>query len=150
MAKLTLSLGSNLGNRRQYLAEARNAIIAEIGPLAFESEIVITPAWGLHDQPDYLNQLLVVLADAPDRDLPGALHHILDLTQEIEQRLGRERKLHWGPRTIDIDLIFYDDVRYEDERLSLPHPWWRARAFVTDLLPAGLVHDGYFGIFDGG
>ena len=148
MAKLTLSLGSNLGDRHELLAAARSQIAATLGALTYESPIVETPAWGNTDQPHFLNQLIVCVLPPPDGTIfrPAYLHAVLDRTQTIEASLGRHRTQHWGSRTIDVDLIFLEDIRYEDDRLSLPHPWWRQRAFVTDLLPPGF--DPYLPVLD--
>ena len=143
---MTIALGSNQGDSPTLLATARELIAAEIGPLLHASSILTTKAWGVTDQPDFLNQ--VVVAEVPDA-FPITreyLHGFLDRTQSIEQRLGRLRKTHWGPRTVDLDLIFLDDVRWEDERLSLPHPWWGMREFVGGILrgelPAVLLRAG--------
>lgn len=99
-----------------------------------------TKAWGVEDQPDFLNQVIVVEHDLGSAagtgkgSLKTSLLRLLDLTQAIEAELGRERKTPWGPRTCDIDIIFVDDIRFESERLSLPHPWWAERDFVSGLL----------------
>lgn len=131
---LTLALGTNLGNRREILTSARRLITARIGPIRQASAVLETAAWGVTDQPDFLNQVIVVDYTLAPPPLRPQLHALLDLTQGIEADLGRERKTHWGPRTCDIDLIFLGDLRYEDERLSLPHPWWRERDFVAPLV----------------
>lgn len=137
MAKLTLSIGSNLGNREENLSRARAGLAAGLGDVVYTSPVRETPPWGLADQPSFLNQIVVVETLLPliGPQIRESLHHILSFTQELEAKLGRERKTRWGPRTIDIDLIFAGDVLYEDDRISLPHPWWHARSFVTDLLP---------------
>ncbi|WP_420460203.1 2-amino-4-hydroxy-6-hydroxymethyldihydropteridine diphosphokinase [Neolewinella sp.] len=148
MAKLTLSLGSNLGARSNALAAAREAIDLRLGTITYRSAIIETKAWGNTHQPEFLNQLITCSLGAFGETAiePTYLHRVLDTTQSIEAQLGRVRDQPWGPRTIDIDLIFLDDIRYEDHRLSLPHPWWRQRAFVTDLLPPGF--DPYLRILD--
>ena len=141
MAKLTLSLGSNEGNREEYLGRARSELTDRLGPIVYASEIVSTPPWGPVPQGDFLNQVLLLEVDATLRG-PGVaegLHAILEITQSIERRCGRRREVHWGPRTLDIDLVFLEDVIYEDDRVSLPHPWWHHRPFVRDLLPFGVV-----------
>ncbi|WP_116124531.1 2-amino-4-hydroxy-6-hydroxymethyldihydropteridine diphosphokinase [Lewinella sp. IMCC34183] len=137
MAKLTLSTGSNRGDRATLLNRAANLLESRIGPIVYRSPVRETAAWGLPDQADFLNQILVIDTRRPCRgsELVPELHRLLDVTQAIELELGRTREVHWGPRTVDIDLIFVDDLRYEDARLSLPHPWWRHRLFVTELLP---------------
>ena len=137
MAKLTLSTGSNLGDRRELLTKALHSLVSRIGPALYVSEIVETPAWGRKGQPDFLNQLVILETGRPARGpgLPKELHRLLGIAQTVEAEAGRVRLLEWGARTLDIDLIFLDDVRYEDDRVSLPHPWWRHRDFVTALLP---------------
>ena len=136
-ARLTLALGANLGNREETLAAARRAISKQIGPIVATSTLLQTPAWGVTDQPDFLNQVIVVdiAIDLPLHPRPR-LHRLLDITQKIEQKLGldRSKKQHWGPRVCDIDLIFLDDLHYEDDRISLPHPWWAERDFVGGLI----------------
>ena len=132
---LTLALGANLGDRHATLAEARRLISERVGPIVQESSLLETKAWGVEDQPDFLNQVIIV--DDPGQrfdSIRDQLHALLDITQGIELALGRERKSHWGPRTCDIDLIFLDDIRYEDERINLPHPWWAQRDFVGGII----------------
>ncbi len=141
MAKLTLSLGSNVGDRQHFLREARRLLSDRLGKIAYESTVIETSPWGKPDQPAFLNQVITLTCPpkSSGTSLRDYLHGLLSTTQGIEAELGRERKVFWGPRTVDIDLIFVDDLTYEDERLSLPHPWWRHRPFVTALLPPGLV-----------
>lgn len=141
---ITLALGSNLGDSQATLSSARRLIGERIGPLAYESAILTTKAWGVENQPDFLNQVIATRynpgadAGAGESLLKDRLLRLLDLTQDIEAELGRERKAHWGPRTCDIDIIFAGNIRFESERLSLPHPWWAERDFVRDLLPLTL------------
>ena len=137
MAKLTLSLGSNEGAREQLLERAVKRLATALGPVVYRSPVLETPPWGGIPQPAFLNLVVVVATPVPLRGpgIPAELHRILTITQGIETELGRVRTLRWGARTLDIDLIFADDLRYEDARISLPHPWWAHRSFVTDLLP---------------
>ncbi|PPK86356.1 2-amino-4-hydroxy-6-hydroxymethyldihydropteridine diphosphokinase [Neolewinella xylanilytica] len=141
VAKLTLSLGSNLGNRDQYLAQARERLSAALGQVVYASDVITTPPWGLLAQQDFRNQVLVIDLGFPTASggIREQLHRILEVTQTIECDLERVRHHKWGPRTLDIDIIFVDDLIYEDERISLPHPWWWYRSFVKDLLPGGLL-----------
>ena len=139
-----------MGDRVKTLQICRELINENIGPTLQSTSVVETAAWGLTDQPDFLNQVVLVNprtfnTNSSSQLLSEKLIELLDLTQSIEKALGRERHLHWGPRTCDIDIIFVDRLQYEDERLSLPHPWWRERDFVgglierelPDLLPFG-------------
>ena len=141
---LTLALGTNQGDRAAQLAAARRLIGERIGPLIAVSSVITTPPWGVAEQPDYLNQVIVVrwTTTAAPAALGGALRGLLDLTQAIERELGRTPGRRWGPRTCDVDLVFVGPLRWEDERLSLPHPWWRQRAFVGGLIAAELPADG--------
>ncbi|NJC24712.1 2-amino-4-hydroxy-6-hydroxymethyldihydropteridine diphosphokinase [Neolewinella antarctica] len=141
--QITFALGGNVGDVAAMLAAARQHIELEIGPIVARSRELRTAAWGVEQQPDFLNQVIVVDPTVfTEREWSTSptetLHHLLDTTQAIERGLGRERKLHWGPRTCDIDIIFVDRIRLETERLSLPHPWWRERDFVGGLLAADL------------
>ncbi|MFK8163873.1 MAG: 2-amino-4-hydroxy-6-hydroxymethyldihydropteridine diphosphokinase [Lewinella sp.] len=138
---LTIALGANLGDRESNLASARQLIQERLGALHAVSSIMETSAWGMTDQPDFLNQVVVVELNkewtrllVSGSSLPAGLHQLLDVVQEIELALGRQRKAHWGPRTCDLDLIFLQDIRFEDDRLSLPHPWWSARDFVGGII----------------
>ncbi len=139
--RLTLALGANLGDRQATLATARTLIYERIGPAIAVSQLRETAAWGRVDQPDFLNQVIVVslVVDSAkfgssSSSVPVLLHRLLDEVQAIEATLGRQRDQPWGPRTCDIDLIFLDDLRYEDARISLPHPWWSEREFVGGII----------------
>lgn len=130
-----LGLGSNLGDRAANLAAARRALAPQVRLLA-ASPVYETAPWGYTDQPDFLNQ---VLQGETELD-PFAL---LDHLKALEIRLGRQPTFRYGPRAIDVDLLFYDDLVLETERLTLPHPELAKRAFVlvplADLAP-DLVH----------
>lgn len=121
--KVFIGLGTNLGDRGFYLSEAvsflnRPAIKVEAMSKVYESE-----PWGVADQPLFWNQVLQVETTLEPLEL-------LHICQEIELQLGRERKVHWGPRTIDIDLLIYDNRVSDSEELKLPHPYLEERAFV--------------------
>lgn len=125
-ARIVLALGSNLGDRRAYLRQGLEALGERIaiGPV---SRVVESPPWGPVDQPPFLN--LVLSATTPWVPL-----ELLDRMQEVEAQAGRLRALDQGPRTLDVDLIFYENLRLDGPRLTLPHPSWRERPFVADLL----------------
>jgi 2-amino-4-hydroxy-6-hydroxymethyldihydropteridine diphosphokinase len=121
-----LGLGSNLGDRVGHLAEA----IQLIGQLPQASVTAISPAFdsdpvGFSDQPNFLNLCLEVVCGLKPSEL-------LKETLAIETQLGRLRTSNRnGPRTLDIDLLFWEGGAVETEELTLPHPRWRERGFVT-------------------
>jgi 2-amino-4-hydroxy-6-hydroxymethyldihydropteridine diphosphokinase len=116
-----LSIGSNLGDR---LAALRSVVDGLGRSLRAVSSVYETTPWGLPDQPDFLNA--VVIADDPNLDPLGWLRR----AQEFEQAAGRVRDVRWGPRTLDVDVIDVDGRRSEDPVLTLPHPRAAERAFV--------------------
>lgn len=124
MSRAVLSLGSNLGDRLGYLQLAVDGL-ADV--LVAVSPVYETAPWGVTDQDDFLNAVLI--ADAPELDEWGWLRR----AQELEQRAGRVRELRWGPRTLDVDVVAVDDVSSADPDLLLPHPGTPDRATV--LIP---------------
>lgn len=118
-----VALGSNLGDRAGYLAAARTALAAlpETRVVA-ASAVEETAPLGNLDQPPYLNQMVLLETALAPRDLLAALH-------EIERANGRERRSHWGSRTLDLDIVIYDDLTLTDPDLVLPHPGLRDRDF---------------------
>ena len=121
--KVFLGLGSNLGDRAYYLREAISSLARSTIKIGKISCIYETEPWGGMDQPLYWNQVLEIETTLEPLEL-------LHLCQEIELNLGRERKVHWGSRTIDIDLLIYDNIVSETEELRLPHPFLEMREFV--------------------
>jgi 2-amino-4-hydroxy-6-hydroxymethyldihydropteridine diphosphokinase len=130
-----LSLGTNLGDRLTNLRNALAALPPEV-IVAAESKIYETPAWGFEDQPAFLN---MAVRGETDLDPGPLLNHI----KGLENRLGREPTFHWGPRLIDMDLLFYDDIILNTPQLAIPHPRLHERAFVlvplADIAP-DLLH----------
>ena len=117
-----LALGTNLGNRLDNLRAAFGALPPEVSVLA-ESHVYETPPWGYEDQPAFLN--MVVKAETSLK--PGAL---LKYLKQLEVQLGREGNFRWGPRLIDLDILFYDDLIIDTPPLVIPHPRLHERAFV--------------------
>ena len=134
--RLYLLLGTNLGDRLRLLAQARRQLAQYIGTIRQESPIYETVAWGLTDQPAYLNQVLLLETALS----PTA---VLTQTQAIEHALGRVRAERWGARVMDIDLLFYDDLILNTPALTLPHPYLHLRRFtlqpLADVAPE-LIH----------
>lgn len=118
-----LGLGSNLGDRAYYLNETVSALKRSTITILSMSRIYETEPWGVQDQPMYWNQVIEIETSLAPLDL-------LHACQEIEHRLGRVRKEHWGSRTIDIDLLIYDNEVSETNELKLPHPYLEDREFV--------------------
>jgi len=128
-----LALGSNLADRRRLLADALVALARHPqNRLTGVSPVYETKAVGVTDQPDFLNCVVRVETDL-------APHALLDLCLAIEQQLGRVRHERWGPRTVDLDVLLHGDTVLHDDRLTLPHPRMKERAFVlaplVDLAP---------------
>jgi 2-amino-4-hydroxy-6-hydroxymethyldihydropteridine diphosphokinase len=126
VAEALVALGGNVGDVRETLEHGIAAFCGdpEIRLLARSSDYR-TPPWGIEDQPPFVNCCIAVSTTLT----PPAL---LARAQEVEQQFGRDRKneQRWGPRTLDIDLVAYDDVRLSTPELNLPHPRLFERAFV--------------------
>jgi 2-amino-4-hydroxy-6-hydroxymethyldihydropteridine diphosphokinase len=122
--KAVIALGSNLGNRELYIdsAVAELAKVIEITHLSTNHE---TDPVGGPEQPKYLNAIAIAETELDPRGL-------LIIMLEIENRLGRKREVHWGPRTIDLDLIVFGDEVINSEVLVLPHPRAHERKFVLE------------------
>jgi 2-amino-4-hydroxy-6-hydroxymethyldihydropteridine diphosphokinase len=122
-----LGLGSNIGSRLETLQRAVDLLGAEPGIRVQRcSRVWETDPVGGPVQDDFLNVVLEI-----DNDLEP--HDLLAACDRVEVRLGRTRDIHWGPRTIDIDILLIDDLTIADEALTVPHPRMHERAFV--LLP---------------
>jgi 2-amino-4-hydroxy-6-hydroxymethyldihydropteridine diphosphokinase len=135
--KILLSLGTNLGDRLANLRAALAALRASPGiRLLAQSRIYETPAWGYEDQPAFLNMVVQAETDLEPRLL-------LTRLKSLEVDLGRTPTFHWGPRLIDIDILFYGDLVLNTPELVIPHPRLQERAFVlvplADLAP-DLLH----------
>ncbi|MBU5306404.1 2-amino-4-hydroxy-6-hydroxymethyldihydropteridine diphosphokinase [Clostridioides mangenotii] len=124
MNKVYLGLGTNMGDRLLNLKRAVEYLESFEGIRIVKlSKVYETKAWGYTDQDDFLNMCLEVETDIDK-------HEVLQICQEVEQRLHRKRIIRWGPRTIDVDILFYNDFVSDDEELILPHPRIKQRAFV--------------------
>lgn len=117
-----LALGANLGDRLANLRAALDALLPAVRVLA-ESRPYETPPWGYTDQPAFLNMALKGETALPPETL---LAHL----KNIEARLGRVPTFRYGPRQIDIDILFYDDLILETPAMTIPHPRLHERAFV--------------------
>ena len=127
MNTAVLLTGGNVGNREKYLAEAQERIGGSCGNLVAFSPIYETDAWGKQDQNSFLNQALVLQTGLSPAQLLKAI-------LSIETELGRIRTEKYGPRTIDIDIIFYNDAVIAMEGLIIPHPEVANRRFALQCL----------------
>jgi 2-amino-4-hydroxy-6-hydroxymethyldihydropteridine diphosphokinase len=126
MHKVYLLLGGNLGDRIGTLKQASEHISHKVGEIISSSKLYETAAWGKTDQPNFLNQVVEVRT-------PLTPEQVLQTINVIEVDLGRVRLEHWGERIIDIDILFYDDLVLQTQRLTIPHPQLHLRKFT--LLP---------------
>ncbi len=126
MSDVYLLLGSNLGDREKYIADSKQCIENELGPILKESSMYRTAAWGNTNQPDFINQVVLVSSAWKPQEV---LSRILG----IETYLGRARINKWGARTIDIDILFYADQCIDEQNLIIPHPYLHQRNFT--LIP---------------
>jgi len=134
-ARAVIALGSNLGDRHEHLRAARAAIAALPDTrLLAATRVEETPPLGGLDQPPYLNQMVLVATRLPPHDLLHAL-------QAIETANGRERTGHWSSRTLDLDIVRYDDVALATADLTLPHPGVATRDFWQRELAELAPHD---------
>lgn len=124
--EIILSLGSNLNDREKNLSEAI-AELSKISKITKQSKVYETLPWGKEDQADFLNQVIVAETKLEPQQFLEQIHL-------IETKLGRVRQEKWGPRTIDIDILYYDDLIMNEENLVIPHPRLQDRAFVLDPL----------------
>lgn len=129
-AVAVVALGANLGDRRETI----NRAVERISRLPLVSDVRLSP----------LHETVALRLDGPDPDAPGYVNAValvttrlapeilLGMLHAIEDENGRERRERWGDRTLDLDLIAYDDVSSDDPRLQLPHPRAQERLFVLE------------------
>jgi 2-amino-4-hydroxy-6-hydroxymethyldihydropteridine diphosphokinase len=118
-----LSLGSNLGDRKQNINKAIESVSDLIGTVWQSSSIYETEAWGNTSLQPFLNSIIEVNSALSSNE-------ILEKINKIESMMGRVRKEKWEPRVIDIDIIFYDHLSMQTDQLTVPHPLMQNRKFV--------------------
>lgn len=127
MTAVYIGLGSNMGDREAYL----NGAEREIGALndtqiTARSSLYLTPAWGVTDQDDFVNQVIEI-------ETGFSAHDLLEKLKQIEIKMGRQAGERWGPREIDLDILWYGGQQIDLPDLQIPHPYLRERLFV--LIP---------------
>jgi len=128
MRRVYLSLGSNLGDRQNYLNRALDMLAQLPGTRVLAaSSMIETPPWGKTDQPAFLNM-------AAELETSLTPEELLERIRAIENALGRQRAEHWGPRTLDIDILVFEGEERDTPALKLPHPYLTERRFVLEPL----------------
>lgn len=122
-----LLIGSNEGNRLQFLTTAKEQIEQFAGRIILTSSIYQTDAWGKENLPPHLNQALLIRTGLEPLEL-------LNRLQQIETNLGRKKTEKWGIRKIDIDIIYFDNLIINHPQLQIPHPLMQNRRFVLSPL----------------
>ena len=126
-----LGLGSNVGNRQQYIQRAVTLISERIGTILRQSSLIETEPWGFQSQTRFLNGVILCSTTLTPRQ-------VLRITQQIERLLGRTVKSRgkgdYHDRTIDIDILTYDDITVDEPDLKIPHPLMHERDFVMKPL----------------
>ena len=122
-----LGLGSNLGSRSRNLSAARRRLRQTGARILRQSRVIETKPWGIEDQPGFLNQVVEV-------DWPGTPRQLLEAAQQVEVDGGRKPTRRWGPRVIDVDILFFGDEQLNEPDLVIPHPRIGERDFVRESL----------------
>ena len=134
MNTVYIQLGSNIGERKSYIAKSMEQIEENIGEIITKSSIFETIPWGYENQDNFLNSVIKIKT-------PFDAFKVLQKSQTIEDNLGRERNEKWGKRTIDIDILFYNNEIINTTKLNIPHPLIQKRKFV--LVPLSEIAPNY-------
>ena len=119
-----VAVGSNMGDKKRYIESALDGLAHTKGcRLLKVSKLIATEPYGRVEQDEFLN-------GAVKLETLLTPHELMDRLHELEKEAGRERKIHWGPRTLDLDLLFYEDFISDEADLMVPHPDMQNREFV--------------------
>jgi len=136
MNKVFLLIGGNMGDRLQNLHQAIDLLVETCGPVTQQSAVYETAAWGITDQPAFLNQALALTTVLTAQEL-------ITTVLSVEEKMGRHRLEKFGPRIIDIDILFFNDDIMDEPNLTIPHPQLQNRRFVLapmEEIAPELVH----------
>ncbi|MDH6306624.1 2-amino-4-hydroxy-6-hydroxymethyldihydropteridine diphosphokinase [Parabacteroides sp. PF5-5] len=138
MAKVYLSLGTNLGDKKRNLITVSGLLAERVGTILALSTMYETKPWGFESENTFLNAAIILETSYPPFEL-------LEITQKIELEMGRKEKSNgsYKDRIIDIDILMYEDLIVTTEKLTIPHPFMHKRSFVIGPLAeiaASLVH----------
>jgi dihydroneopterin aldolase/2-amino-4-hydroxy-6-hydroxymethyldihydropteridine diphosphokinase len=127
MTRVVLGLGSNVGLRRRNLLEARRRLRQKGVRILRQSRVIETEPWGVTSQPRFLNQVL-------EGEWLGTARQLLHVAKAVEREGGRVKTRRWGPRVIDVDILYFDDALVNERDLVIPHPRIAERPFVLRSL----------------
>ena len=127
MSRVYLGLGSNVGRRERNLSAARRRLRERGLHITRQSSVLETEPWGVTDQPRFLNQVV-------EGDWAGTARQLLKIAKEVERAGGRVRTRRWGPRVIDVDILYFGDERIDQPDLVIPHARITQRPFVLESL----------------
>ena len=127
MSTVVLGLGSNVGTRSRNLSAARRRLREKGVRILRQSRVIETEPWGVAAQPLFLNQVV-------EADWAGSPRQLLRIAKSVEREGGRAKTRRWGPRVIDVDILFFGDQRIDEPDLVIPHPRIRERPFVLESL----------------
>ena len=136
MNEAYLLIGGNMGDRMHYLLAAKKMLQLDCGTITRQSSVYETEAWGMENQDPFLNQAVLLETELTAKEL-------LVTILVIEEKLGRKREVKYGPRLIDIDILFYNDEVIKIDNLKLPHPQIQYRRFALQCLndiASGKIH----------
>ena len=134
MNTVYIQLGSNITGRRSFITRSIQQIEKNIGEIIATSSVFETTPWGSENQNNFLNSVIKIKT-------PFDAFKVLRKSQEIENNLGRKRIKKWGKRTIDIDILFYNNEIINTDNLNIPHPLIHQRKFV--LIPLSEIAPNY-------
>jgi 2-amino-4-hydroxy-6-hydroxymethyldihydropteridine diphosphokinase len=120
-----IGIGSNLGDRKNNCARAIDLLKQQGVSIKKCSSLRETQPWGLQDQPLFLNMAIEIETDNTPNEL-------LTLVKDIETKIGRQKSFPWGPRVVDLDILFFNEVVIQSQELTIPHPYMHNRAFVLE------------------
>ncbi|HET7338062.1 MAG TPA: 2-amino-4-hydroxy-6-hydroxymethyldihydropteridine diphosphokinase [Candidatus Dormibacteraeota bacterium] len=127
MTRVILGLGSNVGIRPRNLSEARRRLRQKGVRILRQSRVIETEPWGVVNQPRFLNQVI-------EGEWLGTPRQLLKAAKDVEREGGRVKTVHWGPRVIDVDILYFDDAKIDERDLVIPHPRIGERPFVLQSL----------------
>ena len=123
MAIVHIGIGSNLGNREENCEKAIGLLIESGIIVTRMSSLIETEPWGVTNQQKFINAAVEAHTDLGPEELLSTL-------KKIEREMGRQLSLKWGPRLVDLDILFYDDLVMKTDDLEIPHPYIKEREFV--------------------